>query len=117
MYWAFYQCRLYFYEAWFVYSVELKLEAVEVHVTLRHHETADWPYPQCGAASKLYDHQPERQWRHLDICQYQTILHAEPLRSECREHGVNEAALWGAVEHARSSLSSPEQGCFGGRCG
>ena len=27
-------------------------------------------------------------WRHLDTCQYQTILHAEPPRSDCPEHGV-----------------------------
>jgi len=44
--------------------------------------------PGCGAACKLHDHQPERQWRHLDTCQYQTILHAEPPRSACSNHGV-----------------------------
>jgi transposase len=73
---------------WFVDSVDLKLEAGEVHVHLKHHEMIDWPCPECGASCKLYDHQPERRWRHLDTCQYQTILHAEPPRSECREHGV-----------------------------
>ena len=73
---------------WYVDSVELKLEVGEIHVRLAHHEMIDWPCPECGAACKLYDHQPERQWRHLDTCQYQTILHAEPPRSECREHGV-----------------------------
>ena len=55
---------------------------------LRHHDMIHWPCPECGAACRLYDHQPERQWRHLDTCQYQTILHAEPPRSECPEHGV-----------------------------
>ena len=39
-------------------------------------------------AVPLYDHQPERRWRHLDTCQYQTILHAEPPRSNCGEHGA-----------------------------
>jgi transposase len=73
---------------WFVDSVDLKLEAGEIHVHLRHREMIQWPCPECGAACQLYDHQPERQWRHLDTCQYQTILHAEPPRSECREHGV-----------------------------
>jgi transposase len=48
----------------------------------------DWACLECGAACKLHDHQPERQWRHLDTCQYQTILHAEPPRSSCRDHGV-----------------------------
>src|SRR5215472_2606019 len=42
---------------------------------------------------KLYDHQPERQRRRLDTCQYQTILHAESPRSECREHGVRTVKL------------------------
>jgi transposase len=73
---------------WYVDSVYLKLEVGEIHVRLAHHETIDWPCPECGAACKLYDHQPERQWRHLDTCQYQTILHAEPPRSECSNHGV-----------------------------
>ena len=35
----------------------------------------------------LHDHQPERRWRHLDTCQYRTILHARPPRSDCSEHG------------------------------
>ena len=73
---------------WYVESVELKLEAGEIHVHLRHHEMINWPCPECGAACRLYDHQPEREWRHLDTCQYQTILHAEPPRSECADHGV-----------------------------
>jgi transposase len=73
---------------WYVDSVELKLEVGEIHVRLAHREIVDWPCPECGAACKLYDHQPERQWRHLDTCQYQTILHAEPPRSDCGAHGV-----------------------------
>ena len=64
------------------------MEVGEIHVHLAHQDRIDWPCPECGAACKLYDHQPERQWRHLDTCQYQTILHAEPPRSECRNHGV-----------------------------
>ena len=65
----------------------------EVHVQLAHEQLAHWPCPECGAACKLHDHQPERQWRHLDTCQYRTILHAEPPRSECGEHGVRVAKL------------------------
>jgi transposase len=78
---------------WYVDSVELKLEVGEVHVHLAHHEMMDWPCPECGAGCKLYDHQPKRQWRHLDTCQYQTILHAEPPRSECSVHGVRVVKL------------------------
>ncbi len=73
---------------WLVDRVELKLDAGEVHVHVDHAGTVDWPCPECGAPCKLYDHQPERSWRHLDTCQYQTILHAKPPRVECSEHGV-----------------------------
>lgn len=78
---------------WYVESVELKLESGEVHVHLAHDEMIDWLCPECGAACQLHDHQRERRWRHLDTCQYQTILHAEPPRSECREHGVRVVRL------------------------
>lgn len=63
------------------------MEAGEVHVHLKHEEGRLWPCPECGAQCRLYDHQPERRWRHLDTCQYRTILHAEPPRSDCQEHG------------------------------
>ena len=78
---------------WYVDSVELKLEQGEVHVRLAHRDLIDWSCPECGAPCKLYDHQPERQWRHLDTCQYQTILHAEPRRSQCSQHGVRVVKL------------------------
>ncbi|MGH9818210.1 MAG: ISL3 family transposase, partial [Candidatus Acidiferrales bacterium] len=86
---------------WYVDSVELKLEAGEVHVHLAHQQGIEWPCPQCGAVSQLHDHQPERQWRHLDTCQYRTILHAQPPRSECPEHGVRVVKLPWAEPSAR----------------
>ena len=78
---------------WRVASVDLQLTPKEVHVYLAHEDLPTWPCAECGAASKLYDHQPERQWRHLDTCQYRTILHAEPPRSQCPTHGVRVVKL------------------------
>jgi transposase len=78
---------------WQVSSVDLQLPSREVHVYLSHEDLAHWPCPECGAPCKLYDHQPERQWRHLDTCQYHTILHAEPPRSQCPTHGVRVVKL------------------------
>jgi transposase len=69
------------------------MDSGEIHVHLRHHGMIDWPCAECGASCKLYDHQPERHGRHLDACQYQTILHAEPPRSECADHGVKVVKL------------------------
>ena len=78
---------------WNVEHVELKLERGEIHVYLEHEEGAEWACPECGGAGRLYDHQGERGWRHLDTCQYQTILHARPPRVECGVHGVRVVKL------------------------
>ena len=73
---------------WQVERVELKLETGEVHIYLDHAADVTWSCPECSAPSPLYDHQPERCWRHLDTCQYRTILHANPPRTQCAQHGV-----------------------------
>ena len=72
---------------WKVERVELLRADGEVHVFLEHDEQGRWPCPECNAECALHDHQPERRWRHLDTCQYRTILHAQPPRSDCPEHG------------------------------
>jgi transposase len=76
------------HKPWFVDRVELKLSNGEVHVHLEHLEVEQRLCPECGEACRQYDHQPERRWRHLHTCQYETILHAKPLRAECGQHAV-----------------------------
>lgn len=78
---------------WFVERVELKLAQGEVHIYLAHDEQATWTCPECSTACPLHDHSPERRWRHLDTCQYQTVLHAAAPRTRCPEHGVLVARL------------------------
>jgi transposase len=86
---------------WHVERVELKLEEGDVHVYLGHAASTMWPCPECGRACPLYDHQPERNWRHLDTCQYRTILHAEVPRANCPEHGARVVAVSWAEPHSR----------------
>ena len=74
-------------DPWYVERVELKLDKGEVHVFPNHSVGIQWPCPECSTLCNLCDHQPSRTRRHLDACQYQTILHADPPRSDCREHG------------------------------
>ena len=73
--------------------MDLQLTSREVHIHLAHEDLSAWPCPECAAPCKLYDHQPERQWRHLDTCQYRTILHADPPRTTCPAHGVRVVKL------------------------
>jgi transposase len=86
---------------WRVREVELKLSEGEVHVHLEHEPGIEWPCPECGKPCALYDHQPQRRWRHLDTCQYKTILHAEPPRTKCGEHGVRAVKLPWAEPNSR----------------
>lgn len=86
---------------WRVGRVDLRLAQGEVHVHLEHEGGLEWPCPACGKPCALYDHQPERRWRHLDTCQYKTILHAEPPRSNCADHGVRVVHLPWAEPNSR----------------
>jgi transposase len=78
---------------WSVAAVDLQPASGEVHIYLSHDALPEWPCPECATPSRLYDHQPERRWRHLDTCQYRTILHAEPPRCQCPNHGVRVVKL------------------------
>ncbi len=80
-------------DPWQVKRVELKIAEGEVHVHLEHATGVTWPCGECGQPCPLYDHQTERRWRHLDTCQYRTILHADPPRSQCPEHGIRNVKL------------------------
>lgn len=71
---------------WHVQEVDLRLEEGEVHVRLVP-EAAAFHCPHCGTASPGYDAR-ERRWRHLDTCQYRTIVIADVPRVHCATHGV-----------------------------
>jgi transposase len=72
-----------------------------VDVWAEHAEKAAWSCPECAAPAPLYDHAAERVWRHLDSCQFRTLLHARPPRVQCPSHGVRQARLPWADKHAR----------------
>lgn len=80
-------------EPWFVVKVELKVKERRVDLYLEHRPLVGWPCPQCGEAMVGYDHSEERTWRHLDTCQFQTVLHARVPRGTCKEHGVRQASV------------------------
>lgn len=76
---------------WEVVDVELDAVRREVRVLLKNAESRP-SCPLCGQPCSRYDTRPRR-WRHLDTCQYQTILIAEVPRVECSEHGVHQIAV------------------------
>jgi len=91
-------------EPWSVSKVELDIKAQRVDVWVEHPKDLKWPCPECEVEGALYDHAEERVWRHLDTCQFQTLLHARPPRVNCPEHGVRQVRLPWAEPHARFTL-------------
>ncbi len=77
---------------WTVSEVELSLADGEVNVHVEFKAGVKLKCPTCGARSPGYDHHL-RQWRHLDTCQYRTILTANVPRVDCKEHGVITVAV------------------------
>ncbi len=72
---------------WQVSGVELSMSEGEVAVQVERKRGAKSCCPSCGKQSPGYDSR-RRRWRHLDTCQYKTILVAEVPRVRCEEHGV-----------------------------
>lgn len=49
-------------------------------------ENARLACPTCGKSCSVHDHR-HRKWRHLDTCQFTTIVEADVPRIMCPEHG------------------------------
>jgi transposase len=86
---------------WTVQRVEMDVHGLIVDVYLEHPKGVRFACPSCGQSCSVYDHLAERRWRHLDSCHFRTVLHAQPPRVECPEHGVHQASLPWAEGSAR----------------
>jgi transposase len=84
---------------WRVVEVELHRETKEVTVRLSR-ATTDLRCPVCEKPVPGYDSRTRR-WRHLDTCQYRTLLEADVPRVKCDEHGVRLIPVPWAEDRAR----------------
>jgi transposase len=89
---------------WSVARVNLDIKEQRVDVYAEHTRGAKWPCPVCGVPCPLHDHEPDRTWRHLDSCQFQTVLHARLPRVACEQHGVKQVRVPWAEPLARFTL-------------
>jgi len=82
---------------WQVSRVDLGLTEGEVTVHVEQKKGSQQCCPTCGEVSPGYDTRTRR-WRHLDTCQYKTILEAAVPRVKCKEHGVVTTSVpWAAA--------------------
>ena len=73
---------------WFVKDVRYQETPERVDVYVDHERGIKMHCPKCDAFCPVYDHQPEREWQHLDTCHVPTYVHTRLPRVECKEHGV-----------------------------
>lgn len=88
-------------EPWFVQDVALNMQRQRVEVHVAHRSAERFACPSCAKMCAVYDHAPERMFRHLDTCQYQTYVHVKIPRIECSEHGVIQTELPFAQRYSR----------------
>jgi transposase len=71
---------------WSVKSVTLKKPEAAIEIEVVCAETL-WGCPQCG--QRMHRHDIERRrWRHMDTCQFKTLVVADVPRVKCPEHGT-----------------------------
>lgn len=79
-------------DPWEVRDVKLDLKGGEVRVTVAAKLHTTFTCPECGKTCPGYDTR-QRSWRHLDTCQFKTILVADVARVNCEEHGVKQVRV------------------------
>jgi transposase len=89
--------------SWRVDQVDFSLEEKKVEIRLSH-VAGPLVCPECGAICPQADLAPQREWRHLDTMQFQTILRAQVPRAKCAACGVKTIAVPWADKHSRFTL-------------
>jgi transposase len=75
---------------WYVDRVRVNHMENRVDVYLEHEAQIQARCPDCDRFFSVYDHGPERQIRHLDVCQMKTFIHVRLPRVKCSLHGVRQ---------------------------
>lgn len=88
---------------WQVQSLFLDENAGSVTVIVGIAENTRLACPTCGKSCPVHDHR-HRKWRHLDTCQFATIVEADVPRVMCQEHGCQTLPVPWAEPGSRYTL-------------
>lgn len=94
-----YQQLLGLAKPWRVADVTMKHEEREIEVEVTCAKQV-WACPECRQRAHVHGHE-RRRWRHMDTCQYKTILVADVPRVKCEEHGTQLVRVPWAEKHGR----------------
>ena len=89
---------------WEVRAAQLDLIRGRVEIEVGWDETAAVVCPECGKECARHDHAPEREWRHLNVMQFLTVIRARIPRCRCPEHGVKTVRVPWAEKDSRFTL-------------
>jgi transposase len=78
------------------FKVEDKKEEVHIHLSYGANT-----YKEAGKKYSIYDYRPSRKWRHLDLWQYKTYIHAEIPRIILDDGSVKSISIPWSEEHSR----------------
>ena len=96
----FYQYLLKIGGPWKVLKITRKDETEEVTVEVGIKSKHELQCPVCGIKAKRYDFRIRR-WRHLDSCEYHTLIEAKVPRVKCTEHGIKQVKVPWAEDKSR----------------
>ena len=75
---------------WLIEQVVVNEDAQRIDIYVGHEPDIRVRCPECGTFYGMYDHAPERVYRHLNTCQMETYIHVRPPRVNCPHHGVKQ---------------------------
>lgn len=75
-------------EPWRVRRAQLDLLGGRVEIEVEYAVERTVPCPECGRSCARHDHAPVREWRHLNVMQFLTVIRTGLPRARCPEHGV-----------------------------
>jgi len=85
---------------WHVTDVNLELQKRTVTINIEYDKKMPMVCPICLGSADTYDHQ-KRRWRHLDTCQFKTIIECDVPRAKCDDHGVKQLKVPWAEQNSR----------------
>lgn len=80
-------------DPWTLTRIEADLEAGQVDLYVDFLPGSRWPCPECGQGSCPVHDTVERTWRHMNLFQYKTYVHARVPRVKCPDHGVRQVKV------------------------
>jgi transposase len=75
---------------WLIAKVDIDERGQRIDIYVDHEKNITVKCPECNRFYSVYDHSPERIYRHLSVCQMATYIHVRLPRVNCPTHGVKQ---------------------------